>query len=159
MPAAPTHEPLTEHEERAWRAFYRMQSTLISTVARDLARGTGLSDADYEVMHALFEAPKNTMRALTLRNAVGWEKSRLSHHIGRMERRGLVVRQACDEDSRAFDVVLTPEGHDAIKAACCEHARAVRSYLLDALTPEQLTGLTEISDAVLARLASSADGR
>jgi DNA-binding MarR family transcriptional regulator len=144
--------PLDECEERAWRAFHRLEYELGSRVRRQLARETGLSDADYEILRALAEAPDQSMRALALRSEVRWEKSRLSHHIGRMTRRGLVTRGGCAEDSRGAVIRLTDAGRDAIVTACCAHAKAVRAYLLDRLTAGQLEALSDISETVLAGL-------
>lgn len=148
-----TDARLDAREERAWRGYHRMERELASRIRRQLARDTGLSDADYEILRALSDAPDGTLRARTLRCVVHWEKSRLSHQIGRMERRGLVVREECEEDSRSAVIRLTEAGRDAIRAACCEHARAVRAHLLDRLSPAQLDALADISETVLAGLA------
>jgi len=154
--ATPAHRPLDDREERAWRAYHRMVRDLDSRIRRELVRDTGLSDADYEILRALAEAPDRALRALVLRSEVRWEKSRLSHQIGRMERRGLVAREHCAEDSRAAVVRLTDAGHEAIVAACCEHAKAVRAHLLDRLTAEQLDALADISETVLDGLTTHA---
>jgi DNA-binding MarR family transcriptional regulator len=150
----PAHRPLDDREERAWRAYHRMVRELDSRIRRELVRDTGLSDADYEILRALADAPDRTLRAMALRSEVRWEKSRLSHQIGRMERRGLVTREHCAEDSRAAVVRLTDAGHDAIVAACCEHAKAVRAHLLDRLSAEQLEALADISESVLEGLTA-----
>jgi DNA-binding MarR family transcriptional regulator len=96
------------------------------------------------------------MRALALRSEVRWEKSRLSHHIGRMERRGLVTRDGCAEDSRGAEIQLTDAGRAAIVTALCAHAKAVRAYLLDRLSRGQLDALADISETVLAGLPADA---
>lgn len=48
--------------------------------ARELGRKTGLSESDYEILHALAGTRGNRIRALDLRQRIGWEKSRLSSH-------------------------------------------------------------------------------
>lgn len=143
---------LTGREERAWHDYHRMQSQITGKIARDLTRQTGLSEADYAILTALADVPGGKSRALALRTDLQWEKSRLSHQLSRMERRGLVTRTECDEDSRSSVFELTDEGHAAVAHACGEHARLVRAYMLDALTPGQLDALTEISNTVLAHL-------
>lgn len=130
-----------------------MHAELIRCIRRELARDTGLSDADYEVLHVLSEAPDQAMRALALRSELRWEKSRLSHQIARMQRRGLVTREECEEDSRGSVVRLTDAGNALAAAACTEYARAVRTYLIDRLSPAQLDALADISTTVLAALA------
>ncbi len=129
-----------------------MDRRLTGRVARELLRETGLSGTDYEVLVNLSEAPGGRLRAFELGRATGWEKSRLSHHITRMEDRDLVGRQSCPTDSRGAFVVLTRAGRQAIEAAAPRHVEHVRRWFIDAITPDQLDALAEISDAVLAKL-------
>jgi DNA-binding MarR family transcriptional regulator len=77
-----------------------------------------------------------------------WSASRLSHHVTRMEQRGLVTRQDCSEDLRAAYVVLTDEGWVAIRAAAPDHVRSVREHLIDLLTPAELDAMTSIGEKV-----------
>ena len=77
------------------------------------------------------------MRSSELAAGIGWERSRLSHHLGRMERRGLVRREECATDNRGAEVVLSTAGAEAFRAATVPHLRAVRELFVDALTPEQ----------------------
>jgi DNA-binding MarR family transcriptional regulator len=147
-------QPLDAREERAWRSYHQMERELAGRIRRQLTRDTGLSDADYEILRALADAPDGILRARELRCEVRWEKSRLSHQVGRMEGRGLVTREDCDEDSRGSVIRITPAGREVIVAACCEHAKAVRAYLIDRLSPDQLDALADISETVLAGFES-----
>jgi DNA-binding MarR family transcriptional regulator len=131
-----------------------MQALLAARLHRSLLRHTGLSLSDYEVLVHLSEAPEQRLRAFQLSAALQWEKSRLSHHLTRMEGRGLVARQGCTTDGRGAFVTLTPVGRAAIEAAAPTHVADVREAFVDVLTPEQLDAVAEISDAVLARLAA-----
>jgi DNA-binding MarR family transcriptional regulator len=143
---------LDPSEDRAWRRFLSMQIQLRRLLGRELQNETGLSEADYIVLVHLSETPGGRLRPFELGRAAGWEKSRLSHHLTRMERRGLVQRQNCLTDNRGALVTLTAEGRSAIEAAAPFHVEQVRRWFLSALTSDQLEGLTAISDAVLAGL-------
>jgi DNA-binding MarR family transcriptional regulator len=79
---------------------------------------------------------------------IDWERSRLSHHLRRMERRGLVRREECSTDSRGTMVSLTAEGAHAFRHATAPHLRAIKRHFADALTPEQCDALGEILDAI-----------
>jgi DNA-binding MarR family transcriptional regulator len=146
---------LDEREARAWRAFTRMRALLEARLHRNLLRDTGLSLSDYGVLVHLSEAPRQQLRAFQLSAALQWEKSRLSHHLTRMQGRGLVERQDCTTDGRGAFVVLTPAGVTAIEAAAPMHVADVRDAFIDVLTPEQLDAVAEISEAVLARMAAT----
>jgi DNA-binding MarR family transcriptional regulator len=148
---------LTNDQQRAWRSFVAMRATLNSRLVAHLQAESGLSDADYPILVALSEAPGGKARAAELSRETGWEKSRLSHQLTRMEQKGFLRRTPCAEDSRYSDIVLTDEGRAAIEAAAPRHVAHVREWFVDAMTPEQLTEFGRICDAVLARLEASPD--
>ena len=108
---------LDEREARAWRGFISMQTQLLRRLARQMQHDDGLSEADFEVLVRLSEAPDGRQRVFELGQATQWEKSRLSHHLSRMVQRGLVVRETCPTDSRGAFVKLTAAGRGAIDEA------------------------------------------
>lgn len=146
---------LDAEEQMAWRSFVLMRNQLAARLSRDLAEESGLSDQDYSVLVTLTDCPEGRMRAFELGRHLGWEKSRLSHHISRMVERGLVARERCPSDQRGAFVAVTDQGREAIAAAAPGHVAAVRRYFVDVLTRDQLRSLTEAAQAVLARLEAS----
>lgn len=141
---------LNEGQERAWRALQFMQMRLDGELARQLGADSGLSYPDYVVLVALTDRPDGRMRLYELAAALGWEKSRLSHHAARMADRGLVTKEKCDADRRGFYVVVTKRGHKELRAAAPGHVAAVRRLFVDRLTPEQLAVIGDAAEAVLA---------
>jgi DNA-binding MarR family transcriptional regulator len=151
----PTPEWLTPAEQRAWRAFIRLNQELFATISRDLQAHSKLSGADFQVLVALTDVPDSRIRFQDLAKAIDWEQSRLSHQIARMIKRGLVAREECSEDGRAAFVCLTPKGREVIDAAAPKHVATVRRLVIDALTPRDLATLARISTRILDRLESS----
>jgi DNA-binding MarR family transcriptional regulator len=149
-----TTEPLwlDDAEARAWRGYMRMRTLLHAQIVRDLAREAGLSGPDYDVVSNVSEAEGRRVRLGDLAARMAWSKSRLSHHITRMERRGLVTREDCSSDGRGAFVVLTDAGLRAIQAAAPGHVASVRRHFIDLLSTEQLDALAEISQTVVRRL-------
>lgn len=143
---------LRDDEQRAWRGLIAMTSQLDARLNRQLQESSGLSLADYDVLVALSEAPDGRLRVFEVAAQLGWEQSRLSHHLTRMQRRGLVERQECRTDRRGAYAVLTDAGRTAIVAAAPSHVDAVRQLVFDDLSPEQVRQLAELTAAVLARL-------
>lgn len=141
-------EWLDEREQRAWRALQLMEMRLTAHLARQLA-GSGLSYPDYVVLVSLTDQPDGRMRFHELGRALGWEKSRLSHHIARMAERGLVTKERCGSDRRGAYVVITSRGRKGIEAAAPGHVEAVRRLFLDRLTPQQLEEMAGAAEAVL----------
>lgn len=146
---------LNEAESRAWRGYQALTAQLGGILHRSLVRHTGLSLSDYAVLVHLSEASEDRMRAFELGSALQWEKSRLSHHLRRMEKRGLVARRTCESDGRGLFVAVTAEGRKAIEAAAPLHVADVRALFIDQLTPDQLVTLAEISEKVLSGLPPS----
>ena len=145
--------PLTPRERRAWTSYQRMSAALQAHLQQSLHRDCGLSLADYEVLFALYTSPEGRLRALDLRCALGWEKSRLSHQIRRMAERGLLCREPNPADARSAVVCILDKGRKAIEKAAPEYLDRLRADFLNLLTPAQLDALTEISETVLAHLA------
>ncbi|MDT3396407.1 MarR family winged helix-turn-helix transcriptional regulator [Streptomyces sp. B1866] len=144
---------LNETEQRAWRAYLAMSKRLATHLSRDLQREFDLSPQDYEILVCLSEAPGRRMRAVELGRATEWEKSRLSHQLSRMERRGMVSREPVP-GVRYPEVVLTDRGLAAITEAAPRHAAAVRAAFLDALGPERLDRFAEACSAIARRVGA-----
>jgi DNA-binding MarR family transcriptional regulator len=143
---------LDEAEMRAWAGYRRMRGLLDLQISRDLADDSGLSDADYDVLSSLGETPGHRMRLTELAAHLLWSKSRLSHHLTRMQQRGLVAREDCPSDARGAVVVLTDAGWATIQAAAPLHLESVRRHVIDRLSAEQLAVLGDIAETVVRHL-------
>lgn len=135
---------MTSRELATWRSLVDITAELRRILGAQLQQDSNLSPADYQVLLALVEAEGRQLRSSELAATIDWERSRLSHHLGRMERRGLIRRQNCTTDSRGAEVLLTEEGADAFHGATVPHLRAIKKYVADALTLEQFDALEDI---------------
>ncbi|MCP2266555.1 MarR family winged helix-turn-helix transcriptional regulator [Promicromonospora thailandica] len=147
----------TPDELRAWRGFIETAQTLNARLTSRLQKESGLTSADYTVLLALSEADGRRLRSSELADAVDWERSRLSHHLRRMENRDLVRRVECADDFRGAEVELTDHGARSFRAASVPHLRAVRELFVDALTPEQLDQVEALTAALRSRLDTAPD--
>jgi DNA-binding MarR family transcriptional regulator len=145
---------LSEDEQASWRAWISMSTLLTERLEHDLKDAHGLSSQEYEVMVRLSEAPDRRLRMSELAGRTLASKSRLSHQISRMEADGLVRREDCPEDRRGQYAVLTDTGWDRLVAAAPDHVESVRTWLLDAMTPEEFARLGELCAKVVDRLRS-----
>lgn len=142
---------LAEHELQAWRNLNLMYSQLSGLLARELA-GSGLSYPDYLVLAMLSDLPDQRVRPSEMGCLLGWEKSRVSHHVARMERRGLVGRERCPTDQRGWFIAMTETGRAAIAAAAPEHVEAVRRHAMGLLTDDEIAILDRICQKILDQL-------
>jgi DNA-binding MarR family transcriptional regulator len=140
---------LSEREQRCWRWFMTACQSLFAATDAQLLRDSGLPHGYYEILVHLSEAPDRALRMTQLAKASMYSKSRLSHAVARLSERGWVERLDCATDRRGQIARLTDAGFAALEAAAPGHVEQVRRSLIDALTPEQLDQLGEISRAIL----------
>lgn len=153
MPRSTTAVPwLSEREEAAWRGFLSLARGLERAVDRQLQRDSELSGSEYEVLVPLSESPDGTMASRELLRLLGWERSRLSHLLSRMEKRGMVCRKPSPRDARGLLVELTEHGRRMIVAAAPAHLAMVREAFIDRLSPEEMQTLVRVTRKVLPRL-------
>jgi DNA-binding MarR family transcriptional regulator len=143
---------LDNRQAAVWQAYIHMNQHLYTTLEDQLTRDAGLSGADYKVLVPLSETPGGVLRARELCTEIGWDRSRLSHHVSRMEKRGLVAREECTADARGLMLRLTSSGRKAIQGAAPKHAESVQRYFFDLLSDEELTTLVSVFDRVLENL-------
>lgn len=147
----PTHDELA-----AWREYIEAAEEMNRAVSTAMHNQSGISSGDYVVLLALSEADGHRLRSSSLADVVGWERSRLSHHLGRMEKRGLVRRERCGSDSRGAEVVISDEGARLFRTASAAHFRVIRRYFVDALSDEQLDAVRGASASLRAHLRTTA---
>ena len=145
---------LEPEQQRAWRAYVRMQGELNAHLSRQMSVDSDISMADFAVLVQLTDTPDERVRVLELARSLHWEKSRISHHLARMEKRGLVRREICRSDGRGSFVVLTELGRSAIEEAAPAHAETVRALVFDQLSDDEVDALREISEKVFTRLTT-----
>ncbi|WNG83691.1 MarR family winged helix-turn-helix transcriptional regulator [Mycobacterium sp. ITM-2016-00316] len=133
---------LTPQQQRAWVAYMRVQLRMNYEMNRQLQADSDLSLSDYDVLVALSGNRDQSMRVSDLAAHIGWERSRLSHQLRRMEERGLTERRPSTQDGRTSNVVLTERGRAAITDAAPAHVDLVRSLFFDPLPDNLLAPFT-----------------
>lgn len=146
---------LNADEQIAWRSFVDGFRALIDVLDRQLQADSNLSHTYFEILIPLSEAEDRTLRMSELAEAARSSRSRLSHAVARLEERGWVRRLNCATDRRGQLAQLTDEGFAVVEAAAPGHVEAVRKYLIDRLSPEQLKVMAEIGEVLLASTSES----
>ena len=144
---------LDAEEQKAWRAWLYSSLLLQDRLDRELIHETGVSHAYYEILVQLSEAPCRALQMSQLAERSLSSRSRLSHAVSRLEERGWVRRQVCEEDGRGQLAVLTDEGFAALEAAAPIHVEGVRQHLFDQLTPDQVAAMRDLGETLMRHLA------
>lgn len=143
---------LDDEEIVAWVRLAAILELLPAALDSQLRRDADLTHFEYFVLAMLSEAPERTLRMTALAARTNATLPRLSHVIRRLEQRDLVARFPCPEDRRATNARLTETGWAKVVATAPGHVETVRTYVIDALTREQITQLSAITEAMLTRL-------
>ncbi len=146
---------LDAEQQTSWRAWLEATLLLHDRLGHDMNAEHGLSMADYEILVRLSEAPRRRMRMSELAAVTLSSRSRLSHQVDRLEKDGLLVREACPTDKRGQNAVMTDLGWKTLVAAAPAHVTSVREHFVDVLTPAEFAALGRACAKVVAHLQSS----
>lgn len=143
---------MNDQESAAWLGLITVAQLLPTALDAQLQRDAQLTHFEFIALTALRFAPDSTLRMTALAEATSATLPRLSHVCSRLEKRELVERFPCPEDRRATNVRLTEEGRRTLVHAMPDHIATARRLVIDALTPEQLVALADITTAIRERL-------
>lgn len=134
---------LTDDEQALWRLILGGIRHLERGMEDTLQSESGLGASEFAVLVVLSEAERRSLRLRDLCQQLEWDRSRASHQITRMERRGLVVKEKCPDDARGVFVTLTDEGMKRLEAAAPGHVESVRRMVFDHLTVDEAAMLSK----------------
>jgi DNA-binding MarR family transcriptional regulator len=136
---------------RAWVALTAAHTRIAGQLNGALARACGLSANDFEILLMLDHAGPSGVRLGSLNLAARLTQPSLSRAAARLAGRGWLSRAGAAGDRRGVLVTLTPAGREVLGQAIPVHARTIREFLLDPLTPGEL----ELLSTALNRIAGA----
>ncbi|MUG47930.1 MarR family winged helix-turn-helix transcriptional regulator [Paenibacillus woosongensis] len=136
---------LNDEEIQLWYKWKGSFQSIFGRVIKEMSERTGLSEGDYGVLDRLDLLGNGSLRQQELAKSMDWDKSRLSHHLTRMEKRNLVMRKPLDSD-RGVQVIITPIGKSALDDARPIVSMAIRKHFLDQLTDLDIESITKLAD-------------
>ncbi|MGP6173469.1 MarR family winged helix-turn-helix transcriptional regulator [Corynebacterium sp. A21] len=141
---------LNDEEQALWRLMLAASRKMDRCLDETLLTGNDLSTSEFSVLVSLSESEAPGLRLRDLCSVLDWDRSRTSHQITRMEKRGLVTKESCEGDARGVIVVLTAEGIRRLESAAPDHVESVRRLIFDHLTQEQADVLEGFLEALVA---------
>ncbi|TDD01821.1 MarR family transcriptional regulator [Nonomuraea deserti] len=116
----------------------RAQVRITRHLEAELLVAHDLPLASYDVLMQLAEAPERRLRMNDLADRVLLSRSGLTRLIDRLQRDGLVAREACADDARGLFAVLTERGEARLAEATPTYLRGIRTQFLDMLGPDEI---------------------
>jgi DNA-binding MarR family transcriptional regulator len=139
---------LNAEERHSWLAYIGAGVLLDDYLDRQLRKDIGITHPDYVLLNILQSAPDHALSMSELAEHLKITRSRLTHAVTRLEAAGYVARREHPTDHRGQLAAITPAGRELLERAAPGHVEAVRQAVFDALTPEQVRQLGEISEAI-----------
>lgn len=146
-------EELTNGEVSTWRLIQRLSDLANGLVEHQIRAAADLSSAEFDVLSRLHDAEDGVLRQNELAAGLGWDKSRLSHQLTRMEHRELVERR---KSGRVHGVAVTRLGVQKFELAGSAHRAAVRALLVEHLSEAEREALTRTARIAAKLEAASA---
>jgi DNA-binding MarR family transcriptional regulator len=134
----PAGHPGTDACARAWTTLTAAHARIAGQLTIALARHCSLSINDFEILLRLEPVPPPGLRLGDLRSAVRLTQPSLSRAVGRLSRRGWLVRASAPDDGRGVLISITQDGRQVLGRAVGVHAQTIREFLVDPLTPAEL---------------------
>jgi DNA-binding MarR family transcriptional regulator len=144
----PDTQWLDSEQQRNWRAFIVGSTLLMDVLDRELRQAHGVSMAEYEILVRLSESPDRTLRMAQIAESMQHSRSRVTHTVSRMEKAGLIRREASADDKRGVDAVMTSEGWELLRAAAHTHVTGVRAHFVDVADPADYAAMGRVMNAV-----------
>jgi DNA-binding MarR family transcriptional regulator len=135
---------LTPDELAAWRAFIEGSLRVHTRIDEDLKTSSGMTLFDYHILVLLSEAPGGRLRMRDLAERIAFAPSRLTYQANRMEQKGLITREACEDDARGTYAAITSAGQQALRRATPAHVRSIRRGFLDALDERDIADVKRV---------------
>ena len=137
-----------------------MQRLWTQQIERHLQSSFGISKAEFSILITLLRSSAKELRVGDFSQSLGWEKSRVSHLLTRMEGRGLVKRAETGAAGRRTGLQLTSQGRQLAERALAGHAQNLKRNFFEVSTPEQNVMIRSWVDKMIQALqGSDAEGQ
>lgn len=124
--------------------FMEAHAGLVATFERRLADQGAVTGQSFEILLRLVRSEGHRLRMSDLAAQTTLTASGLTRAVDRLEREGLVRREACASDRRVSYAVLTEHGASRIDCALPIHLEHLAEVLEGALSPAEITQLGEL---------------
>ena len=153
-PKGPEPKWLTVQETDAWLGIATIATQLPGVLDAQLQRDAGIGFYEYSVLSWLSMAENRTIRMSELAELSRGSLSRLSNVVKRLEQREFVRRVPDPTNGRYTNAVLTDAGWECVVRAAPGHVNAVRHFIFDPLSAEQVGALRELGGLIAGRIRS-----
>jgi DNA-binding MarR family transcriptional regulator len=126
-----------ENKLNAWKAFLKAHRAVIDKIENDLENAGTVPLTSYDVLLELSQAPERKLRMSDLAAQVVLSRSGLTRLVDRLEKEGMLKREADPNDRRGTQAVLTQLGFEALKQAWPNYAQGINKYFAEIISEQE----------------------
>ena len=147
-----TDDRLSPQEDRSWALLVGVMMWLPAELDTWLEDAADLSHAEFGVLRCLSTSENREIHMSRLAATASVTPSHLSRIVGRLERRGLLLRSTDPTDARRTLARLTESGATLIDKVEPGYVTQVRERVFGFLGPGQVDQLEDLAEAILTPL-------
>lgn len=155
MTRSGTDRRLSDDEMASWLPLIRLVQLLPQALDRTLREEGGINHAHYAILVTLAQDAEAPPTLGEIARIAGLSRSRLSHALDALARRGWVERTSCSTDKRTGTAVLTEAGRDMVRRAAPAHVAQIRALVLERLSDDERETLTHLLGKLLPGIESA----
>ena len=148
----PTEDRFTPQQDRTWALLVGVMMWLPAELDTYLEESADLSHAEFGVLRCLSISEDREIHMSRLAATASVTPSHLSRIVGRLEKRGLLVRSTDLADARRTLARLTGAGVDLLREVEPGYIAEVRSRVFELLDKRQVDQLEDLAEAILTPL-------
>ncbi|MGI9534846.1 MAG: MarR family winged helix-turn-helix transcriptional regulator [Thermodesulfobacteriota bacterium] len=139
---------LSNEETTAWMGFVKSQQYLIEKVEDELKLKGFPPLTWYDVLLELDKAHEGSLRLNDLGKKVLLNKYSVTRLIDRLEKEGLVSRDACQIDGRGIFACITQKGRELRKSMWPVYYNVIKEHFLSQFNKDELSQFIECVERI-----------
>jgi DNA-binding MarR family transcriptional regulator len=140
----------------AWRKYYVSFWRVYGAIEADLAAAGLPSLSWYDALYELYLAPDRHLRMSELARSALLSRSGLTRLVDKLEKAGLIERQACPSDGRVQHAQLTAKGVEVLRKIWPVYRAGIAKYFGSHLSATEAKQLTAVFGRIAGPLAPEA---
>lgn len=137
-------ETMSDAHHTAWINLLRSHARLLDRINKQVTAGGEIPLEWYDVLLSLENAPDHRLRMSELAEAILLSRSGLTRLVDRLEKAGMLRREAVPTDRRGAYAVLTPEGEAVRRRTWPIYRHAITQHFARRLSEAEAETLADL---------------
>lgn len=140
---------IEEYVVDAWVALLRAKDNSLEHIEAELKRNGLPPFAWYDVLWELDKVGDAGLRPFEIEQRKLLTQYSLSRLLGRLEKQGYIIKQACSEDGRGHRAIITPEGSKIRREMWLVYSAGIQATIGEHLDEAQCRQVRQILEPLM----------